>query len=113
MIGGEVLNDPLADERHRQHKRQGQQQIGGNAVQIYPEVADGSHGMARKCTNQGKQHRDAGGGRKEILHRQAEHLCEVAHRRLTAVALPIGVGDEADGGVETGIRCSRSPCAGD
>ena len=31
---------------------------------------------------------------------EAEHLGEMTHRRLAAVVLPIGVGDEADRGVE-------------
>ena len=31
---------------------------------------------------------------------EADHLGEVAHRRLAAVGLPVGVGHEADRGVE-------------
>ena len=32
--------------------------------------------------------------------RQAEHLREVGHRAFAAVVLPVGVGDEADRGIE-------------
>ena len=40
---------------------------------------------------------DRGGD--EVLHRQPGRLHQVAHRRLTRVGLPVGVGDEADRGV--------------
>jgi hypothetical protein len=43
---------------------------------------------------------DAGGRGKEVLYRQAEHLDQVAHRRFAAIALPVGVGDEAHRRVE-------------
>ncbi len=48
-----------------------------------------------------------GGG--EVLHRQAGGLSEVAHRRLTAIRLPVGIGHEADRCVERRVgRDSRS-----
>ena len=34
---------------------------------------------------------------------EAEHLSQMAHRRLAAIILPVGVGDEAVGGVEREI----------
>ena len=43
-------------------------------------------------------------GGDEVLHRQAGHLDEVAHRRLAAVALPVRVGHEADRGVPRRAR---------
>jgi hypothetical protein len=36
----------------------------------------------------------------EILHREAEHLAQVAHRGLPAIALPIGIGHKARRGIE-------------
>ena len=54
----------------------------------------------RKPRIEGDQHRHAGCRRDEVLHGQPEHLRQVAHRRLAAVALPVGVGGEADGRVE-------------
>ena len=39
-------------------------------------------------------------GRDEVLDGEADRLGEVAHRRLARVVLPVGVGGEADGGVE-------------
>ena len=44
--------------------------------------------------------RDAGRRRDEVLHGQAGHLHEIGHRAFAAIVLPVGVGDEADGGVE-------------
>jgi hypothetical protein len=44
--------------------------------------------------------RDADRRRDEIVHRQPRHLHEVAHRRFRHIGLPVGVGDEADPGVE-------------
>ena len=43
---------------------------------------------------------DTDRGRDEVLHRQAGHLRDVAERALAGVGLPVGVGDEAGGGVE-------------
>ena len=41
--------------------------------------------------------------RQIILVRQAQHLHEVRERALAAVVLPVGIGDEADCGVEREI----------
>jgi len=35
------------------------------------------------------------------MHHQREHLTELAHRGFAAVVLPVGIGHEADRGVET------------
>ena len=55
---------------------------------------------AREGAHQREGHREAGRGREEIMNGEAEHLGEMAHRRLAAVVLPVGVGDEADRRVE-------------
>ena len=42
---------------------------------------------------------------------QAEHLHEIGQRAFAAVVLPVGVGDEADRGVEAEIRATAAmPC---
>ena len=46
---------------------------------------------------------DADAGREPVLHRQPDHLAEVAHRRLAAVELPVGVRQERRGGVERDV----------
>ncbi len=46
---------------------------------------------------------DSHRGGKKIVARQRHHLREIRHRVFAAVALPIGVGGEAGGGVERQI----------
>ena len=43
---------------------------------------------------------DTGRRREVVLVRKAEHLHEIGERAFAAVVLPVGVGDEADRGVE-------------
>ena len=45
-----------------------------------------------------------GGRGDEVLHGEPHHLGDVLHGGLAAVGLPVGVGDEADGGVEGEVR---------
>ena len=56
--------------------------------------------MPRKPAHQRNDHHQARRGRQKVLHRQRQHLREVAHGAFAAIALPIGVGDKADGRVE-------------
>ena len=51
------------------------------STQKLPIVADAAPGQA---ADQGDRHGQADGGRHEVLHRQARHLGEVAHRDLAA-----------------------------
>jgi hypothetical protein len=96
----ESLHDALADQRDRQQDRQRQQDVECRAHQIDPEVAQFRRFALHETARQGDQHRHAGRGRDEVLHGQAEHLRQVAHRRLAAVRLPVGVGSKAGGGIE-------------
>ena len=110
-IGPKVCTTPCETSTQRQHQRQRQQDVERAAGQIHPEVADGPGGVARKPARQRDQHRHAGGRRDEVLDRQAEHLGQVAQRGLAAVALPVGVGGEADGGVEgESAETAPKPC---
>ncbi len=99
-IVGKGLRHALPDQQQRQQQAQRQQAVEGGAGHVDPEVAQ------RRCTAPGNaaaqrdQHGQAGGGTDKVLHGQAEHLAEVADRGLTAVGLPVGVGHEADRGVE-------------
>ncbi len=52
--------------------------------------------------------RHARGGRDEVLHGQRQHLGEIAHGRLAAVALPVGVGGKADGRVPGRVGGDRA-----
>ena len=59
---------------------------------------------AREAAYQRDRKGDAGGRGNEVLDGQAGHLHEIGHRAFAAVVLPVGVGHEADGGVEGKFR---------
>ncbi len=107
-VGREGLDDALADQGHRQQHRQGQQGIDRDAIEIHPEVADLGGTVTRESPDQGKGHGDARRCRDEVLHRQPHHLREVAQGRFARIALPVGIGDKTDGGVETGVGADRA-----
>ncbi len=73
--------------------------------------------MTRKAADQRKGNRDAGSCGKEVLHRQHQHLGQVAHRAFARITLPVGVGNKADRsikcriGTEIGkvLRIQRQP----
>ncbi|MNV22659.1 hypothetical protein D3C71_1136430 [compost metagenome] len=112
LVRAEVLDHALTDQRQRQHQGQRQQHIERAADHIGPEVAHGGRAMPGQPADQREQHGDAGGGRDEVLHRQRQHLRQVAHRRLAAIALPVGIGDETDGRVQGGVRRHRAHAGG-
>ena len=102
-VGAEGLDDALRDEDEREHERERQQDVERRPREIDPEVADRLGGAPREPADEGGQRRHPGGGRDEVLHGEPQHLGQVAHGRLAAVALPVRVGAEADGGVERRI----------
>ena len=63
---------------------------------------------AHEAADQRDQHGDAGRRRQEVLHGEPEHLRQIAHRRLAAVALPVRVRGEADRGVHRRIGADRA-----
>ena len=65
------------------------------------------HRDPSEAADDGDRDGDAGRGGDEVLHGEPGHLGEMAHRRLAAVVLPVGVGDEGDGGVEGELRRHR------
>ena len=104
-IGAERLRHALPDQEQRDDDADRQQDVERAAGDIDPEIADRSWTeCARKTADQRNREHDAGRRRQEVLMRQAEHLREIGHRAFAAVVLPVGVGDEADGGVEGEIR---------
>lgn len=96
----EGLRHALPDQQQRQQQAQRQQHVEGAAGQVDPEVAQLSCGAAADAARQGHQHAEADRRADEVLHREADHLAEVAQRGLAAVGLPVGIGDETDRGVE-------------
>ena len=111
LVGLERLHHALRNQQQGHNDRQRQQDIERAADQVDPEVADRGAGASHEAADQRHQHGHAGGGRDEILHRQAEHLRQVAQRGLAAVALPVGVRGEADGRVDGQTRAARPACA--
>ena len=104
----EVLDCALVGQEKGVSDRERQQHVERDAAKIDPGVADGLRAVAGKPPDQGDDDGDAGGRGEEVLHRQDEHLGQVAHRRFAGVALPVGIGDEADGGVEGRIGRDRA-----
>jgi hypothetical protein len=104
LVGVEVLDRALADQEGRDHQRDRQQHVERDPGQVDPGVADGLRRMAGEAADKRDHDDDAGGGGKEVLHRKAEHLGQVAHGRLAGIALPVRIGGETDRGVERRIR---------
>ena len=103
----EILNGALRHEEQSGDYRNRKQDIKRAARDVDPEVADGLRGVPRESANQGDGDRDSDRGRHEVLNRERGHLRQVAHRRFRRVGLPVGVGHEADGGVEGQVRRHR------
>ena len=94
------LQGALAHEHHRDHHREREQDPHRAPHEVDPEVADRRRPSASQPSDQGDGDGEAHGGRHEVLHGQARHLREVAHRVLAGVVLPVRVGHEAHGRVE-------------
>ncbi len=107
LVAVEGLHNALRDQTPAPDERQRQQDVEDAARQIDPEVADRLRRTARKAADQRDQDRHAGRRRDEVLHRQTEHLGQIAHGRFAAVALPVGIAGEADRRVERRIRGHR------
>ena len=60
--------------------------------------------LADEAADESHDNHDARGGGQKVLHRKSGHLSEIAHGGLARVPLPVRVGNEADGGIERGVR---------
>ena len=85
-----------------------QQHVERGARQIDPEIADRRGVGAAEGARQRHDDGNAGRRRDEVLHGQPDHLAEVGERRLAAVALPVGVGDERRRRVEGEVLAHRA-----
>ena len=97
---GERLRNAERDKRERDKDGDGQEHVERAAREIDPEVSNCRRFSAGESAHQRKRHRETRRGRHEVMHGETEHLREMAHRRLAAVVLPVGVGDEGKRGVE-------------
>ena len=98
------LRDAERDEDQRDDDGERQVEIERRARQIDPEIADGLGSAARDAPDDRDHDRRRDRRIEEVVRGEAEHLRQMAHRRLAAIGLPVGVGDEADGRVEREIR---------
>ena len=64
------------------------------------EIAERCDRIPRDAAHERRRQRDARGRRAEVVDNQRDHLREIRHRGFAGVALPVGVGGEADGRVE-------------
>ena len=105
----EVLDDALrhrARRRTRAHSGSRMRMIVRvRSTQKLPRVRGAASGDA---ADERHDDRHAGRRRHEVLHREADHLREVAHRQLAREPLPVGVGHEADRDVERTQRRHRA-----
>ena len=101
---GKRLGHAQSDKDEREDERNRQKNVEADAGHIDPEIADGRGGGADESAHQRESHCETGRRRQEVVHGKAEHLGQMAHRGLAAIVLPVGVGDEADRGVEREIR---------
>ena len=111
-VGRQVLDHALGDEHQRRDERDRQQHVQQRAREVLPEVAERRAGAGHEAADDRDRDRDADPGRDEVLHGQPGHLREVRHRRLAAVVLPVGVGDERGGGVEGHVPGGRVEALG-
>jgi hypothetical protein len=103
-IRRERLDHALGDQGQAPDDGQGEQDVDRRAREIHPEVADGLR--RAPCESADERHQDghAAGGGDEVLDGEREHLGEIAHGRLAAIPLPVGIGGKAHRGVERGVR---------
>ena len=101
---GQRLGNAERNQHQRVNDADRQQDVEGDLGQIGPEIADPLGLAPGEAADQRECDRDARRRRQEVVHGEAGHLGEVRHGRFARVALPVGVGDEADGGVERNRR---------
>ena len=104
VIRLQILHHSLRNQSQRVDDAHRQQHPQRGARHVHPEVADGFLFPPRDAANEGDGQRDADRRRREVVIGESGHLGEIAHRGLTRVVLPVGVGGEGRGGIEGQIR---------
>ncbi len=97
---GEALHDAPGDQQQGTHERDRQQDAQRPPGQVDPEVAQRAGADPDEAADQGDRDRHPHRRGQEVLDGEAGHLDREAQRRLAAVRLPVGVGDERRRGVE-------------
>ena len=99
-----VCTTPCDTRNKARTKDSGIKNIQDAAGHIDPVIADGLRRMSDQAAYQGDQYRHTGGRGKKVMDPQSQHLGKVAHGGFAAVALPVGIGRETDGGVKGQVR---------
>jgi len=103
-VGREALGDAERDVGQRDHDRERKEDVEADAGQVGPEVAEPLGTVGREGARHNGSDGHAGGGGQEVMRGQSRHLREGRDRRLRHIGLPVGIGNEADGGVERQVR---------
>lgn len=112
LAGFQILDHAAAHQHQRDYKVQRQQNMDQDPGHIHPKAAKTGGAHPAEAADQCKQHRDAGGGRNKVLHRQAQELAQVAQGGFAGVRLPVGVGHKAGCGVEGQIPLAPAQMLG-
>ena len=106
-IRTEILNHALRYEDERNTIESGIRHVERRAGEVDPEVADGLRRAARESAHKRNGGGDAGRRGSEVMNGEPHHLREVTDGRLGRVGLPVGIGREADGGIECQVRADQ------
>ena len=100
LCGAPGLNASFADQNERKDEGNGEEEPKIDANHVNPEVAEILCFRARKAANHNEGDGNARTRGNKVLHRKADRLRERGKRSFAAVALPVRVRDEGDGGIE-------------
>ena len=96
----EILRDALPYQHQRAENTRRQKHPQRRPRHVHPEIAEFVRLLAAETPEKSHQRGHAAGRREEVMDREAGHLGEITHGGLAAVVLPVGIGNEADGGVQ-------------
>jgi len=96
----QALGNTPGHQTYRKDEREWQEHVERAADEVDPEAAQTLALGTHEAPDESKEHGHAHGGRQEVLHPETSRLGEPAERGLTRIGLPVGVGHEADRGVE-------------
>ena len=94
VIRFQVLHGSLGNQSQSVDDAHRQQQPERGARHVHPEVANGFFFPPCNASYESDGKRDADGRRSKVVIREPGHLGEIAHRGLTRIVLPVGVGGE-------------------
>ena len=100
LVGHEILGSALPHQDQCHDNGEGDQDAGGDPHQVHKEIADILGALSRKAPDKGDARRVAAGRGHKHHENNDQHLREIAQAALPRVVLQVGVGHEADDGIE-------------